>query len=116
MIESVIFIAASMHFAQGDYNQFNPGALVKFDNQLVVGGYKNSFNDVSLIVAKDYRWESQDWEYGFIVGGVTAYDLPWTIGGVTAMVMPYVAYDFDGVKPTLSLVGHAIGFNLEVEF
>lgn len=105
-----------MHIGGGDYNQFNPGALVRFDNQLVAGGYKNSFSDLSLIVAKDYRWKSNKWEYGFIAGGVTAYDLPWTIRGVTAMVIPYVSYDFNGVKPTLSLVGHAVGFNLEVEF
>lgn len=55
MIKSAIFIAASMHIGGGDYNQLNPGALVKFENQLVVGGYKNSFNDLSVIVAKDYR-------------------------------------------------------------
>lgn len=97
------------------YNEQNPGVILAYDDYLA-GGYKNSFGDLSVLVAKKYDWQKDNWHYGFIAGGVTAYDAKWTVAGVTSFAAPYISYDFNGIKPTVLLLGSAVTLSVGFEF
>lgn len=115
MIEAFL-IMTSIHLDNSyDYNERNIGIALRHDH-LVAGIYDNSFNETSVFLGGDKHWNKGDLEYGFIAGGVTGYDMDWTVGGVTAFVAPYVSYDIKGVKPTVLLLGNAVTFSVGFEF
>lgn len=97
------------------YNEQNPGIILAYEDYLA-GGYKNSFGDLSVLVAKKYDWQKDNWHYGLIAGGVTAYDAKWTVAGVTSFAAPYISYDFNGIKPTVLLLGSAVTLSVGFEF
>lgn len=111
----IFIIAASIHIGGGDFNEINPGVAVRYENY-VAGVYENSFSDTSVIIGRDVGWQRGDLEYGLIAGGVTGYDMDWTVGGVTAFVAPYVSYDLGPVKPTVLVLDRAITFSVGMEF
>jgi hypothetical protein len=81
----------------------------------VAGIYENSFNDTSIFVGGDKHLNYGDFEYGAMAGLVSGYEESWTVDGMTAFVAPYVSYDFNGVKPTVLLLGNAITFSVGIE-
>lgn len=111
----LFFLTSCFHIGQDGLNEINPGVIAK-DERLVTGAYYNSFKRASVLVAGYKQWERKDWEYGLIYGGVTGYHEKWTVFGVTSFVAPYVSYDFNGIKPTVLLMGNAVTFSLGVEF
>lgn len=115
MIELYLTLA-SHHFDNSyDYNEANPGIMLQHEG-FVFGGYKNSFHDMSYLAAKKYDWQKGGFEYGFLVGAVTGYDMNWTVEGVTAFAAPYVSYDFDVVKPTVLVLGNAVTLSVGFSF
>jgi hypothetical protein len=98
------------------YNERNPGIILAYDDYLA-GGYKNSFGDLSVLVAKKCDWQKDNLHYGFIAGGVIGYDeyFP-AAAGVTPFAAPYVSYDFNGIKPTVLLLGSAVTLSVGFEF
>lgn len=112
----IFLIMTSIHLDNHeDYNEFNPGIAIRHE-QVVTGVYHNSFYDTSAFVGWDMNWKHDEIEYGFLSGGVTGYEYDWTVGGVTAFVAPYISYDFNGVKPTVLLLGNAATFSLGYSF
>lgn len=112
----VFLIMGSIHVGGGDnLNETNPGIAIRHE-QVIAGVYHNSFYDTSAFVAWDMNWKYNEIEYGFLSGGVTGYEYDWTVGGVTAFVAPYVSYDFNGVKPTVLVLGNAATLSVGFEF
>ena len=112
----IFLIMTSIHLDNSErYNEVNPGIAIRHE-QVIAGVYRNSFYDTSAFVAWDMNWKHDEIEYGFLSGGVTGYEYDFTIGGVTAFVAPYVSYDFNGVKPTVLLMGNAFTFSVGYEF
>jgi hypothetical protein len=99
---------------QHDYNETNPGIAIRHEHA-VAGIYENSFNDTSIFVGGDKHLNYGDFEYGAMAGLVSGYEESWTVDGMTAFVAPYVSYDFNGVKPTVLLLGNAITFSVGIE-
>lgn len=115
MIE-IFLITTSIHLDNNqDYNEFNTGIAIRHE-QVVTGVYHNSFYDTSAFVAWDVNWKYDEVEYGFLSGGVTGYEYDCTVGDMTAFVAPYVSYDFNGVKPTVLLLGNAFTFSVGYSF
>lgn len=102
MIELYLTLA-SHHLSHGDFNENNPGVMINYESY-IAGGYKNSFSDMSYLVAKKVNWNKGAFDYGLIVGGVTGYDYSWTKNDVTAFAAPYISYDYHGVKPTILIL------------
>ena len=110
----LFFVTSCFHIGQDGLNEINPGIIAK-DEQLVAGAYYNSFKRASVLAGGYKQWEHNDWEYGLVYGGVTGYNEKWTVLGVTSFVAPYVSYDFNGVKPTVLLMGNAVTFSVGIE-
>lgn len=111
----VFLIMGSIHLDnQHDYNETNPGIAIRHEHA-VAGIYENSFNDTSIFVGGDKHLNYGDFEYGAMAGLVSGYEESWTVDGMTAFVAPYVSYDFNGVKPTVLLLGNAITFSVGIE-
>lgn len=112
----VFLIMGSIHLDNHhDYNQVNPGIAIRHEH-VVAGIYENSFNDTSIFVGGDKHWNYGNFEYGAMTGLVSGYDKSWTVGDMTAFVAPYVSYDFNGVKPTVLLMGNSLTFSVGYSF
>lgn len=111
----LFLITTSLHLDNGRYNEFNPGIVARYDSA-VVGVYKNSFSEVSALVGISRSWAYGNIEYGVIAGGVTGYDVDWTINGVTPFVAPFVTYRTETISPTVLVLGSAVTLSFRVEF
>ncbi|AAW67501.1 hypothetical protein [Listonella phage phiHSIC] len=111
----LFLVTSCFHIGQDGLNEINPGIIAK-DEHLVAGAYYNSFKRVSVLAGGYKQWEHNDWEYGLVYGGVTGYSEKWTVLGVTSFVAPYISYDFNGVKPTVLLLGNAVTFSVGYSF
>lgn len=112
----VFLIMGSMHVGGPDnLNERNPGVAIRHEH-VVAGIYENSFNDTSIFVGGDKHWSYGDLEYGAMAGLVSGYEESWTVGDMTAFVAPYVSYDFNGVKPTVLVMGNALTFSVGYSF
>lgn len=113
MIEAFL-IATSLHVGVGDYNQVNTGIAIRYESA-VVGVYRNSFDETSILACVSKSWVSGNWEYGLIAGGVSGYDVPWTVGDLTAFVAPFVTYRTETISPTVLVLWNAITLSFKVE-
>lgn len=112
----VFLIMGSIHVGGPDnLNETNPGVAIRHEH-VVAGIYENSFNDTSIFVGGDKHWSYGDFEYGAMAGMVSGYEESWTVGDMTAFVAPYVSYDFNGVRPTVLLLGNALTFSVGYSF
>ena len=59
----------SHHLPARDFNNFNPGAYVRWSNGITVGGYYNSERKTSAYVGYTYEWGS----LAVTLGGITGY-------------------------------------------
>lgn len=62
----------SQHYPQKQYDNFNPGAYVRFDNGATFGAYHNSYGRTSA-----YAAYTHEWGYFALTGGaITGYPYP----------------------------------------
>lgn len=112
----VFLIMGSIHVGGPDnLNETNPGVAIRHEH-VVAGIYENSLNDTSIFAGGDKHWNHGNFEYGAMAGLVSGYEESWTVGDMTAFVAPYVSYDFNGLKPTVLLLGNAVTFSVGYEF
>lgn len=112
----LFLIMGSIHLDNNhDYNERNQGIAIRHEH-VVAGIYENSFDDTSIFVGGDKHWNYGDFEYGAMAGLVSGYRESWTVGDATAFVAPYVSYDFNGIKPTVLLMGNAVTFSVGYSF
>lgn len=79
-----VFLAFSMHFIEGDWNEIHPGLRYKH-NDWVAGAYYNSESDLSVFGAYDFG--------NVEIGLVTGYE--------GAAVLPFVRATYDTDYGTL---------------
>lgn len=60
----------SQHYPSQNYNNFNPGMYVRFNNDYTIGGYYNSERKMSFYIGKTYDWKN----FSVTVGGITGYN------------------------------------------
>ena len=106
------------HNEDFDYNESHN--LVLIERESYVGGYfKNSYGNDSLLAAKRYDWTYKRINYGFMAGivyGYEDYQTPLTWNKLTPALIPYIQYDYEGIKPTVSLMGTAVVLSVEFDF
>lgn len=59
----------SHHLPAKDFNNFNPGAYVRWSNGITVGGYYNSERKTSAYVGYTHEWGN----FAVTLGGITGY-------------------------------------------
>lgn len=111
---------ASHHLDNPDNFEYNENHnMILIERESLIGGYfKNSYGNGSVLLAKRYEWSCSSINYGFMVGATYGYEdhqTPVTWNKFTPVVIPYVQYDFGGVKPTVSLMGTAVVLSVELE-
>lgn len=100
LLESVVAIGlhiGSHHVGSNQFNNVNPGIYVRTEDDVVIGGYRNSIRRNTFYVAKVF--ETDQHPFGVVVGAATGYLLPVTplvagtirMGQFRFLVIPPVA-------------------------
>lgn len=83
-VEAIGFHVASHHVPSREFNNMNPGAYVRWDNGLTLGGYYNSERRMSV-----YAGYTQEWgPFALTMGAVTGTIYGFKRRAVMPMIVP----------------------------
>ena len=100
-----------------EFNETNPGLMYTADSNWVVGGYKNSFDKVTMLAGHSFETAESLVNAGIVVGLATGYEQV-TGRAITPMAMPYVTLGPKAFRAKIGLLPGEISvvtFMLNVE-
>jgi len=128
---TLIFGLATTHIQYNDhYNNDNELVMIQVD-KWTAGTMINSFNYRSYLAGYDFQFNTDSFDYGLMVGGVTGYDkdYSYTLDGkyytlesltnlkIMPMAAPYIQSNFsEDVNIRLTNLGTAFNIGVVVNF
>lgn len=114
--ENIHFGGWSKHLGGGENNETHKLLALEKDN-FIVGRFKNSHSKTSMVVGYNFQSNTNHFNYGLTLGGVTGYEdkMPEVIG-VTPAFIPFVSYNKYFIKPQFMLLGNAAVLSFKIGF
>lgn len=111
-------MGASIHL-DDDYDYNNNHYLVAVESgNYIAGGFKNSYDNLSIIGGRKFEFESNYINYGAIVGAVSGYD-DWqtsiNYGGISPIIAPYIEFKTTSINPVVMVFGNAITLTFKID-
>jgi hypothetical protein len=119
LADGVYIGAVSKHFLINNQTNETHELMIIEHNNYIVGGFVNSFDDVTFLTAKDYNCQYNDFKLGMFVGAAYGYscgDVAFCYKSFTPVVSPYISYTEYKIQPTVAIIGSAVFLTVKITY
>jgi len=119
LADSLYLGGFSKHLFTKGLNENNPLLAVEI-NDYVIGGFKNSYNDFTILTARDFKIKTNgNLSAGVILGATYGYYcdyVPLCKDKFMPVLSPYISFTKYNIQPTVLLFGEAVYFTVKINY